>query len=155
MIVIVKCCPSAALVSVKRKTIKKDDGRVKGWYFVLYDAEQAFQLLEEKWACIQLHTGWKLEHCFRPLKAKERASVFVSPDAQPTTAENPALSRPQCVTSANHKSHDQTSAPLEAPTPTSPTVTSPSSPVASVSPTTSTTPIAATSPALMSPFLVN
>ena len=145
---IVKFCPSTTL-NVKRKTIKRDDGRIKRWWFVLYDAEEAFQLLEEKWDGIQLHTGWKLEPCFRPVMAHETASS-VSLDAKHASPEHPAPASSQRATSSNPV---QTSPPTAAPTPTPPTSpTSPSSPVIPVSLTAST---AATSSESTSPFLDN
>ena len=35
------------------------------WY-VLRDSEDALKALEEKWESVQMHTGWKLELCFKP-----------------------------------------------------------------------------------------
>ena len=67
---IMKFSPSATLF-VKRKTVRNDAGEIKTWWYVLHDSEEVLKVLEEKWEGLQMHTGWKLELCFRPHHATD------------------------------------------------------------------------------------
>ena len=59
---IIKFSTSASLV-IKRKTTRNDIGEIERWWYVLHDA---LRVPEGKWVGLKMHTGWKLELCFRP-----------------------------------------------------------------------------------------
>ena len=80
--------PSSTMV-VKRKTIRSDAGKVKRRWYVLRDSEEALKTLEEKWVSIQMHTGWKLELCYKP-------------DEDHTKCVDPAVSQPRESVELSH-----------------------------------------------------
>ena len=84
---VMKFSPSSTLV-VKRKTIQSEAGEVKRWWFILHDSEEALKALEEMWEAIQMHTGWKLELCYRP--------------ADVTCVNNPPVSQPSEFVQLSH-----------------------------------------------------
>ena len=119
---IMKFSPSATLF-VKRKTVRNDAGEIKTWWYVLHDSEEVLKVLEEKWEGLQMHTGWKLELCFRPHHAtdsvkanddhlvsqQKESDVQTSESHSSTSMSQSSFQHNTSVTSSNSKSMSTTS----------------------------------------------
>ena len=56
-------------MNIKRKTIMNSDGGLQG------GGHAPESVLDSEWEAIKMHTGWKLEPCFKPVFISDNASV--------------------------------------------------------------------------------
>ena len=100
-----RVCNITAL-QIKRKTVSDHAGQVNRWWFVMHAPENQLLDLDAAGKQLQLQTGWKLEHCFKPASKhapQGTSSSCSTPQSHATensTAE-PTVSLQPITSSAN------------------------------------------------------